>query len=484
MVTWRRLQWRIAAAYVALLVCTMVVLGVYLARLASDLSPTALAVGEARAMLERVVVALSAALIVASAVAVLLAVAIARFVSRPVAALAEAARSLPAGETRPPIVAEGNLEVEQLAQALNEMATALRQRMAALQGQRRLSAAVLEHLGDGLVIVDEQRRVVLLNPAARRMLSVPGDVERRPWIQVARDADLQRVLERALAAGERRVEIVRLGGGGPYLRVQVTPLAGAGEAAALITLQDVTEMRRLEAVRREFVANVSHDLRTPLASIKAVVETLEAGALEDPTVARRFLGTIHGEVDSLTEMVRELLELARIESGEVWLNLAPQSPYDLAARAVERLLPQAERAGLTLEMDVPAGLPPVLADAESIHHVLVNLLHNAVKFTPVGGTVRVTAEASDGRLAFTVRDTGPGIDPDDLERVFERFYKGDRSRAGGGTGLGLSIAKHAVQAHGGRIWATNARPGGAQFTFTLPLDTRAAPSPTPSLTPS
>ena len=222
-------------------------------------------------------------------------------------------------------------------------------------------------------------------------------------------------------------------------------------------------------MRRDFISNVSHELRTPLAALKALTETLQGGALEDPPAARRFLEQMETEVDSLSLMVSELLELSRIESGRVPLNLTSTRPIDIVNPAYERLSLQAERAGLTLTVDCPDDLPPVLADATRVQQVIVNLLHNAIKFTQPGGQVTVRAVQQDRMVNFSVIDTGIGISVDDLSRIFERFYKVDRSRATSGTGLGLAIARHLVEAHGGRIWAESEVGKGSSFQFTIPL---------------
>ena len=237
----------------------------------------------------------------------------------------------------------------------------------------------------------------------------------------------------------------------------------------LLVFQDLTRVRKLETVRRDFVSNVSHELRTPLASLKALTETLQEGALEDPPAARRFLKRMETEIDNLTQMVRELLELSRIESGRIPLNRKPIDPCALAAPAVERLQVQAERAGLRLAMDCPDALPQVLADAERIEQVLVNLIHNAIKFTPAGGSIDLSAEQVADKVVFSVRDSGVGIPAEVLPRIFERFYKVDQARTGGGTGLGLSIARHIVDAHGGQIWAESKEKAGSTFSISLPL---------------
>jgi len=237
----------------------------------------------------------------------------------------------------------------------------------------------------------------------------------------------------------------------------------------LLVIQDLTNLRRLQTVRRDFVANVSHELRTPLASLKAMAETLEAGAIDDHDAARDFVRRMGTEIDDLARLVEELLLIGRLESGQPVVAPTVVSAAALLDGARERLGPLAERAQVRLVVDRPERVPMVVADPERIGQVFANLVHNATKHTPTGGEIRLSA-APDGKVVvFTVRDTGDGIAAADVDRIFERFYKSDRSRADGGSGLGLSIAKHIVEAHGGVIRAASAGPGrGATFTFTLP----------------
>ncbi len=231
------------------------------------------------------------------------------------------------------------------------------------------------------------------------------------------------------------------------------------------------------AAQRELTGAVSHELRTPLASLKALVDTLRDGALEDPPAATHFLERMEIEVDEMTQMVQELLELSRIESGQVPLRLFPTTIAALVEPVVERLQPQAERAQLTLHLFLESKLPEVLVDTDRIRTVLLNLLHNAIKFTPAGGTIivraRLSAESLPGVapdvVVISVTDSGIGIPAEEVPRIFERFYKADRARSGGGTGLGLAIAKHTVHAHNGQIWVESTEQIGSTFFFTLPL---------------
>ena len=264
-----------------------------------------------------------------------------------------------------------------------------------------------------------------------------------------------------------------------FLRVFVTPFEENDKLGFLVILQDLTQIRFLQTVRRDFVSNISHELRTPLTSLRAVVETLQDGALEETLVAHSFLERAERELDTLTQMVEELLELSRIESGEVPLRLEPTDIGELIFDALDRLHPQAERADIAIDVQVAERLPMVSADAERMQRVVANLVHNAIKFTPAHGTIIITARLNDradvqAEVLLSVKDNGMGIAPDDLPRIFERFYKSDRARTrgGSGTGLGLAIARHLVEAHGGRIWAKSKQGKGSTFFFTLPVSQR------------
>jgi len=366
----------------------------------------------------------------------------------------------------------GARELGDLARAFNAMATDLRRLVTAQERSRSRLEATLANLNDGVVITDEAGTVVQLNGAATRMLGATSEETLgQPLVVATRDHELAGLLGAALASDGVRTTTVEHGRERRVLEASAQPFSGGGERLGLVVLRDVTELRRLERMRREFVANVSHELRTPLASIRAVVETLEAGAADDPVVASEFFSRIIAEVDHLVGLVDELLDLARLETGRAVLETEPSDPVDLLTRAVERLRPQVERAGLVLQIEVPPGLPQVRVDRGRIEQVLINLVHNAVKFTPEGGEIVARAKLADGMLQMSVRDTGVGIPAEELPRIFERFYKSDAARRSPGSGLGLAIAKHIVQAHGGAIWAESTPGAGATVSFSLPLAT-------------
>lgn len=399
----------------------------------------------------------------------LIQVLLAERIVRPVRRLTEAAERVEAGDLSAYLMPTTSDEIGQLMHRFNAMAQRLRASMDSLESERAQLAAVLDNMADGVMIVDADGRVQLVNPAALRLLRLARAEEAlgRSLVQVVHEHQIAAVWQAAARDGRERVELVEAGRQGLLLQVIASPLGEADSGQFVVMLQDLSQVRRLETVRREFVSNISHELRTPLASLKALTETLSDGALDDPPAAQRFLARMEGEIDALTQMVQELLELSRIESGQVPVRLEPVAVRDFVSPAVERLRPQAERAALELIVALPEDLPFVLGDAERLAQVVTNLVHNAIKFTPAGGRVRVTAHAEGDEVFIEVEDTGVGIAPDLLPRIFERFFKADRSRSSGGTGLGLAIAKHIVQAHGGRIWAASQEGKGSRFSFSL-----------------
>jgi two-component system phosphate regulon sensor histidine kinase PhoR len=364
-------------------------------------------------------------------------------------------------------------ELGLLAESFNRMAGELDRMIGAISHQRNEMSAILSGMTDGILIVDEQQRVQRINRVALDLFAADGErAIGRPLIAVAHDHELAALVGQCLRDGQTVRQVIERGQGRRALSVTVAPLTTGALTGALVTLHDVSELRRLEQTRRQFVANISHELRTPLSTIKLMVETLQ----QDPTdveLVRDFLDRINGEIDSLTQLVRELLELSRLESGQAPLRLEWLAADQLVGQVIDRLRPQAERGGVTLGIDAGiAALPPLLADAERLQGVLVNLIHNAIKFTPAGGSVTVGGEASADAVTLWVRDTGIGIPPAELPRVFERFYKVDKARSTGGTGLGLAIVKHTVQAHGGQVWAESTPGHGSTFSIRLPVRAR------------
>ncbi|NWF63587.1 MAG: PAS domain-containing protein [Chloroflexi bacterium] len=349
--------------------------------------------------------------------------------------------------------------------AVSSLQNAFSAERAALNAENARLATVLAQLTDGVIIADAEGRVQLANPAAHGIFGI-HNATHQSVAQVVRNHRLIEAWRRGQQTRQIVVEAVEIPNRKQILQMTVIP--DEHEGGSLLLAQDLTQVRKLEMVRRDFISNVSHELRTPLASLKALTETLQNGALSDPDAGPRFLDRIHTEIDALTQMTQELLDLSRIESGQVQLNFENISPRKLVYSAADRMKAQAERANLKLNVKSEDGLPNLQADKGRLEQVLVNLIHNAVKFTKPGGQICLSVEAENGGVRFAVQDTGIGIPPESLSRIFERFYRVDSSRTGSGTGLGLSISKHIVEAHGGRIWAESEEGRGSTFYFLLP----------------
>jgi two-component system phosphate regulon sensor histidine kinase PhoR len=388
-----------------------------------------------------------------------------------------ASRNIAAAEPPGRVTTGGWGEAGEMARAFNQMVDQQRELVSSLTVDRERLSTVLDHMADGVLITDRQSTVSLINPAACRLLdSTEKAAIGRSFASVVRHHQLIDLWQRCNRQGTEQVEAVEVGPD-QFLQVVVTPFTQKGVAGYLVIVQDLTQVRRLQTMRRDFISNLSHELRTPLASLRAVIETLGDGALNDPPAARRFLARAEREVDTMTQMVEELLELSQIESGKVRLRLSSHQVDEIIRVPVERLRSQVDSAELGLFVEVPEDLPEVMVDSERMQQVVANLLHNAIKFTPAGGEIHIRAYLTDddstanGEVCVEVEDSGIGIAKRDLGRIFERFYKSDRARtrAGGGTGLGLAIARHIVQAHGGRIWVRSKEGRGSTFSFTMPL---------------
>ena len=356
-------------------------------------------------------------------------------------------------------------QLQGLANTIDSVISDLNEKVSTLDSEKNRLATVLEQLTDGVLIANADGTVQYANPAACRLFEYTNPIH-HSIAEVIRDHQLIEAWRRCQQTRIMQTESVELQRR-HYLQLFVIPDKHAG--GSLLLVQDLTRVRRLETVRRDFISNVSHELRTPLASLKALTETLQDGAISDPEAGPRFLGRIATEVDALTQMAQELLDLSRIESGQVELILTQLSPKELLNSAEERMKMQAERAGLKLKVKCGDDLPVINADKSRLEQVLVNIIHNAVKFTRPGGEISLEAVSTTSGVRFAVRDTGAGIPVESLPRIFERFYRVDRARTGSGTGLGLSISKHIVEAHNGKIWVESKENQGSTFYFEIPF---------------
>ena len=428
-----------------------------------------LPVAEVEASTNQLITTIGLAMGITTIVAVLMAIYIARLTARPIRVVTAAAKKISAGKLDQKIYIDTRDETAELATAFNEMAQNLSAKIGDLSTETNKLLAVLHTMDDGVVMTDVEGTVVMANPAAARLFNFPAEKSAGLNLtQIIPDHEVNNAFRDYLRTGQPQSRQIEQVPGGKLLWMIISKLSYHDAVGALFIFQDLTEISRLQTTRQKFIANVSHELRTPLASIKAVTETLSEGLVSDPDVAKEFLIKIDSEVDRMTQMVRELAELSRIESGRTELQLVPLDINALVQECVSRLEQQANRKRIEIVQSLQGDRLGVKAESDRIQQVLVNILHNAIKFTPEGGRIMVSTLQKDGGVIVSVADNGGGISPDDLPHVFERFYKADKARSGEGTGLGLAIAKHIVQAHGGEIWAESELDQGSVFSFKLP----------------
>lgn len=336
---------------------------------------------------------------------------------------------------------------------------------------KKMFTSILANMNDGILITNEDGNVSMINRAVRQIFGLEqDDLIGYSLAEVLRNHKVNELWQKCALSKQQEMTSFETSPQKSSIQCIATPMDPELPGNILFLFQDITRIRQLEIIRRDFVINVSHELRTPLAAIKLITETLQESALQDPPAAKKFLRQMDGEVDNLIQMVEELLELSRIESGQVPLEKHWVKPYRLIQMAGERMVLQAERVGLEFSFQCDEDLPDIFIDSPRLSRALVNLLHNAIKFTPSGGKVEVSAYQKENNIVFFVKDSGVGIPQKDLERIFERFYKSDPSRSNHGTGLGLSISKHLVEAHGGKIWAERNPQFGSTIHFFIPID--------------
>lgn len=399
------------------------------------------------------------------------------WLSRPLAApmsrILEGARAMARGDLDRRTPEDRDDEFGQLARVLNQAASGIQEQFAAATREQARFSAVLSAMEDGLLAVDHRGIVLLANEALSRSHKLVGSTGTH-YLEVFRQAEIGDLINQVLTSGERRTAEVNLAGSGrSFVLVGVPFPAAPGEAhGAVITFNDVSERQRVDRIRRDFVANASHELRTPLTSIRGFVEALEDGGLEETETARRFLSRIRANADRMASLVDDLLELSRLESGAQPPSLEELDCAAVVADVVASFTKIAARKSITLDA-APSPVPEVLGDGDRLRRLLEHLVDNALKYTPDGGrvTVRVEPEGTGARVC--VEDSGPGIAPEHLPRLFERFYRVDtaRSRELGGTGLGLSIVKHLAESMGASVKVTSVPGEGSVFAVRLPPKT-------------
>ena len=386
-----------------------------------------------------------------------------------VAAILSVAKRYMLGDLSRPLPDYGDDDLGSVARAMDQAVQELGRRVDALERDRARNTAILASMIEGVLVVNDQGRLQLVNDAARRILKLEKESLDRSYVEAIRHPGIVEHIGRALAGEETEgLELSVTRDTTRTLVAHVTPVVAAGRGAVLV-MHDITELRKADLVRRDFVANVSHELRTPLTAIKGYAEALLDEA-DDADAREKFLDIIHRHATRMERLVKDLLRLARLDAGQEAVELVPCDVGGLLRGIANDFDAMAAQKEQTIDVEVAPEAATLLTDAAKLHDIARNLIENAVHYTPEGGAIEVKATRTDGFFHLTVADTGHGIAPDDLSRVFERFYRVDKSRTGpGGTGLGLSIVKHLAQVLGGEVTASNQPGRGALFTVTLPV---------------
>lgn len=398
-----------------------------------------------------------------------------RSVTKRVRKLVEAAERYAQGDLRHRISVGPRDELKLLANAINRMASSLKDKDTEIESEKAEASAILENMTEGVVAVDSSKRVLMINPMAERILGVSKkDALRKSLIEILRQTDVSNMVDRALHEKAVVTEEIEFG----YPRTRILKVSAIGvvrnpkSPLGIVVFQDVTEVRRLETMRRDFVANVSHELKTPLTSIKGFIETLRAGAVRDQTKGESFLQMMGEDTNRLERLIDDLLELSKIESRGATLKLEALDLRKEAEEVLRSFHSQVEKKKIRVENKIPEKpFPKVKADQDQLRRALANLIDNGIKFNRDGGRLIIHASASGAEVKVSVEDTGIGIPQDDISRIFERFYRVDkaRSRELGGTGLGLSIVKHIAEAHGGSVSCQSTLGKGSTFYLSLPI---------------
>lgn len=397
-------------------------------------------------------------------------------ITRPIEEITRVARNITQREYESRVRIKAKDEIGQLATAINFMASSLEQQMYEIsENQQRLSG-VLTNMTSGVIFISEQRRIMLVNPAVERLLGTSAnDLIGKLHIEAGKSFGLSQYIDRCLDRGEKfRQEVHIYYPQERILEVNFAPYINfKGEAkGVVVVLHDFTEVRRLEKMRSDFVANVSHELRTPITSIKGFTETLLDGAMQDKETCRNFLQIISDESERLYRMIRDILDLSKIEQKRISLNLVQVNVQDLISSTVALLQDQAQRKQISITLPKAEPRITLTTDKDCLQQIILNLVTNAVVYTPEGGAITLELRQDSRHVQIQVTDTGIGIPEQDLPRIFERFYRVDkaRSRDSGGTGLGLAIVKHLVESLHGQITVKSVEGKGSTFTVTLPIE--------------
>ncbi len=438
---------------------------------------TAFPIGAVRSSINRIIAALTLSGIIAAALSIEVAYLVAHRTARSVRAVTEGVSRIAEGELDFQVDTDAGDEARELAVAFNQMAASLKSMVRDLSGERNKLSAILDTMADGVVVVNSDDHIVLINPAAAMLFGIGPQADGTSLSSAVHDHELRQLITACRSDKKRQYAEIVLTSGRRVVSAVATPLEDENEGTVVVTLHDLTELRQVETSRREFVSNVSHELRTPLSSIKAMVETLEDGGLADTNVNTDYVHRIHVEADRMATLVNDLLELAKLQSGQDDMDVQPMDIASVIHEEASRYVGIAEGRGIETQVSLPEQLPKVVAQEDRIRQVVRNLLDNALKFTPENHKITVSATANYDVVEVQVSDSGLGIPAESLPHIFERFYKVDRSRQEEGSGLGLAIVKNIVQAHGGEVSVESTEGEGSTFSFTVPIaDGAVAPS--------
>ena len=458
----RSLHWRIAITYTVVILLVMVLVSYFMSGYIKEIFNQQVDVIVPRVL----VVALIAATVV-----VLLCVYIARRTSRSIRVLMAGVTKIESGDLSHRVRISQHEETAELSHAFNRMADTISQMVDNISNDRDTISAVLETMVDGVIALDREGSITLLNQtAAETFTIIATETIGMRMSEVIRDYELLQLYSSCIRSGRLLQAEVEIPETRKFLSVTAAPLGQGAERGALLTIHDLTRLRQIETTRKEFVSNVSHELRSPISSIRAMLETLEDGAIDDKEVANDFLKRMQKDVERMTSMVDNLLELSRIESGQEVVNMGPVDLELIVQEAIEIVKRGSgfPESNINMVSEIQSGIR-VVAQSNKLSQILVNLLQNSVKFTPNNGLIVIRSMVANKQVFVYVEDNGSGIAPEHLPHVFERFYKVDRARRDGGSGLGLAIVKHLVQAHGGDVDVTSEEGEGSVFSFTLPL---------------
>ena len=417
---------------------------------------------------------LAAAFILAFLLSIVLFFIVSGWISRPLKEISWIAKNIAHGDfsKRPSVLFKD--EIGMLAESIQFMSDQIKSKIEEVNTNKLRLEAVLLSMFEGVIVIDKSGSIILINQALKELLQIQENPSGKTTIEIIRNADIQDIADSVLKrpSGVLSKEISLLSPVERSLMVHATPVIRDGKnEAAVLVFHDITELRRLERIRKDFVANVSHELRTPASNIQGYAETLLQGAINDKENAKEFLGIIHADSQRLAALINDLLDLSRIESGKVTLNLENHNLQDIIDNTYNKVSKSVKEKRIKFSAETADNAKTIYCDRDKMAQVLLNLVENAVKYTPADGEITVKSSKEGGSIKIEIVDTGIGIPEEHIPRIFERFYRVDkaRSRELGGTGLGLAIVKHIVQSHSGEVWVNSIPSKGSTFSFTIPV---------------